>query len=74
MVAEANSHSESVISIHEEVGIMSTPSEVIWENTTPKDIRVDDGLSHRMDRNRALGNAVVPLQAKEAFKELMGIK
>jgi hypothetical protein len=27
-----------------------------------------------VDRIRALGNAVVPQQAKEAFKILMGIK
>lgn len=34
---------------------------------------VDDGISHRVDRVGALGNAVVPQQAKKAFKELIGI-
>lgn len=35
--------------------------------------RVVNGLPHRVDRIRCLGNAVVPLQAQEAFKELMGL-
>jgi DNA (cytosine-5)-methyltransferase 1 len=36
--------------------------------------RMDDDISFRMDRTKALGNAVVPEQAKEAFKELIGLK
>ena len=36
--------------------------------------RVDDGLSARMDRHHALGNAVVPIQAREAFVRLCGLK
>ncbi len=36
--------------------------------------RVAHGVSLRVDRLRRLGNAVVPLQAREAFEELMGIK
>lgn len=35
--------------------------------------RVDDGLRGRVDRLRALGNAVVPAQARRAFVELMGL-
>jgi DNA (cytosine-5)-methyltransferase 1 len=35
--------------------------------------RVANGVSFRVDRIRGLGNAVVPLQAREAFKKLMGL-
>jgi hypothetical protein len=35
---------------------------------------IDDGISPKTHRLRALGNSVVPLQAREAFKRLMGLK
>lgn len=35
--------------------------------------RVAHGVSLRVDRLKRLGNAVVPIQARQAFKELMGI-
>jgi DNA (cytosine-5)-methyltransferase 1 len=44
-----------------------------WE-TEPSVGRVVDGLPYRLERIRALGNSVVPQQAKEAFEILMGIK
>lgn len=43
-----------------------------WE-TEPNVGRVADGIPRRVDRIKGLGNAVVPLQAKTAFEELMGI-
>ena len=36
--------------------------------------RMAHGVSRRVDRGRALGNAVVPAQAREAFERLMGLK
>ncbi len=45
-----------------------------WWTTEPNVGRVGHGIPFRVDRIRGLGNAVVPLCAKEAFKELMGIK
>ena len=38
----------------------------------PSICRVVNGLPHRVDRIKALGNSVVPLQVREAFKLLMG--
>ena len=43
-----------------------------WE-VEPSICRVADGIPNRMDRIKALGNAVVPEQAKKAFKILMGM-
>lgn len=40
---------------------------------TPRVGRAGDDVPDRMDRHRALGNAVVPLQAREAFMRLIGI-
>ena len=45
-----------------------------WWQTEPDVGRVVDGLPARVDRLRGLGNAVVPAQAREAFRRLMGIK
>lgn len=43
-----------------------------WE-AEPSVGRVVDGFPNRVDRIKCLGNAVVPLQAKKAFKMLAGI-
>lgn len=45
-----------------------------WWAIEPNVDRVVNGLPFRVDRIRGLGNAVVPAQAREAFKRLMGIK
>ncbi len=44
-----------------------------WWATEPNVGRVVDGLPFRVDRIKCLGNSVVPLQAREAFKILMGL-
>lgn len=44
-----------------------------WWEVEPSVGRVVDGLPNRMDRLTCLGNSVVPKQAKEAFKRLMGV-
>jgi hypothetical protein len=36
--------------------------------------RVVDGSAFRVDRIKALGNGVVPLQVKTAFEILMGLQ
>lgn len=45
-----------------------------WWAVEPDVGRVAHGVPLRLDRLKRLGNAVVPLQAREAFKELMGIR
>lgn len=42
--------------------------------TEPDVGRVANGIPFRVDRIRGLGNSVVPLQAREAFKKLMGVE
>ena len=44
-----------------------------WWSTEPNVGRVVNGLAHRVDRVKALGNGVVPLQVKTAFEKLIGI-
>lgn len=44
-----------------------------WE-TEPDVARVANGIPNQLDRIRALGNAVVPNQAKLAFEILIGLK
>jgi DNA (cytosine-5)-methyltransferase 1 len=50
------------------------PSGGGWWATEPDVGRVAHGVPFRVDRLRALGNAVVPAQAREAFERLIGLK
>lgn len=45
-----------------------------WVQAPSKDRRMDDGIPYSVDSVRALGNSVVPAQAREAFERLMGLK
>lgn len=45
-----------------------------WWLSEPDVGRVDNGTAFRVDRIKAIGNGVVPLQVKTAFEKLMGIK
>jgi len=44
-----------------------------WWAIEPDVGRVANGIQHRAHRIKALGNSVVPLQAREAFMRLMGL-
>lgn len=50
------------------------PPDYDWWKSEPRISRVDDGTPLRVDRVRALGNAVVPQCAKKAFETLMGLR
>lgn len=45
-----------------------------WSNKVDARIlRMADGTSHRVDRIKAIGGGVVPLQVEKAFRLLMGL-
>lgn len=45
-----------------------------WWSVEPNVGRVVNGTPFRVDRIKALGNGVVPLQVKTAFEKLMGLE
>lgn len=45
-----------------------------WWSSEPNVGRVVNGLTFRVDRIKALGNGVVPLQVEKAFEKLMGLE
>ena len=58
-VAYANGESEPCRSLDGEMARISSHDGGIWP-ALPESVGMDDGISRRMDRLRALGNAVVP--------------
>lgn len=44
-----------------------------WQEAVSRVCRTSDGVPCQVDRIKSLGNAVVPIQTKEAFKILMGL-
>lgn len=57
----------------QEQGEANTVTGAIGWPTVAAVCGADDGIQHRVDRIKCLGNSVVPQCAKEAFKRLMGI-
>ncbi len=60
-------------SLNEESCNYKLPDMECW-GAFARSMRKIDGIPYKMDRITALGNSVVPAQAKEAFKILMGMK
>lgn len=76
-VAHADGEGESALPVHEQMGRVSEPATHCgWRGGPPVSpiCGVDDGVPRRMDRLRALGNAVVPQCAEVVgwmIRELM---
>jgi DNA (cytosine-5)-methyltransferase 1 len=72
-VAYPHGSRESVLAFDEEVAGVSTPTADGRHGwlPSPDDVRADDGVPHRVERLRALGNAVVPQVAEFIGQQLL---
>ena len=70
-VAHADNKSKLQSRIYEEVAIMRKIFKTAWskENYT-RTLRVYDGIPHRVDRLKSLGNAIVPQLAAEIMRAI----
>ena len=59
LVADTHSHGESRRAVDAEMAELCRDAGGFWP-AIPESVGMDDGISSRMDRLRALGNAVVP--------------
>ena len=76
-VAATNRKGQSTGTLDAQVDGLSKSPEVSWRDwgpPPPEALGVDDGVPCGVERLRAVGNAVVPVQAREAFKILTGLK
>lgn len=74
MVADANSNSESLLTLDAEVAQLRPVSgrdSRDWRQPPPRTLLLDDGLPNRMGQNDAYGNAVVPAVAEWIGSHLM---
>jgi DNA (cytosine-5)-methyltransferase 1 len=71
LVGDSHPDSKSAQPVNAEVAVLPTlPGGIPWA-AVPNHLGVDDGVPNRMDRLRALGNAVVP-QCAEVIGRLVG--
>ncbi len=71
----ANSQGKSACTTNEEMGVMSSVQKSAPSWPSPPSIcRVDDGLPQRLDRNRSLGNSVVPQCAEVVGHIIKGLE
>ncbi len=74
--AKADGDRESTSPLDAKVAVMPSPPGLGWRDWGAPEtaaLGVDDGIPCGMDRLRGLGNAVVPAQAREAFRRLSGL-
>lgn len=72
LLADSDGNSECRLTLNVKMAQSSSISALPgWIPGDTKFVGMDDGLPHRMDRLKALGNAVVPAQARMAFDFLI---
>jgi DNA (cytosine-5)-methyltransferase 1 len=69
LLAYTDVHSKFCSTVNAETQRLSQLCNSVWQ-TIPDQLRVFDGVAHRMDRLKALGNGQVPLVAAVAFLKL----
>jgi DNA (cytosine-5)-methyltransferase 1 len=69
LLAYTNNYSQLRLSKYAEAQELPQFRNSVWE-TNPEELRVPHGISNRMDRLKALGNAQVPIVAAIAFLKL----
>lgn len=76
-VAASNRQGESTLALDAEVAGMSPIAgfgRENWREPPSRALGVADGIPERMERLRACGNAVVPLQAREGFRRFIRMR
>jgi len=72
LLGDSNSHGESMGAEHGEVGRMSIPCRGVWPAPDRGGLRARNGLAHRLDRMRTIGNGQIPAVAALAWHVLGG--
>jgi DNA (cytosine-5)-methyltransferase 1 len=71
LLAYTNGNSKSRFSLNAEVAsIPEIPRLVAWETDLSTTLGMEDGISYRMDRLKALGNSIVPQIAELLFRQI----
>jgi DNA (cytosine-5)-methyltransferase 1 len=70
LLAYTDYYSQLCSAIDAETPVLPKLCNSVWETYT-EELRVPDGLAHRMDRLKALGNGQVPIVAAVAFTRLI---
>lgn len=75
LAIDADGNRESDVQEHVEVAGLSRHSGAPWrEDDLARVLRMDDGLAHRVDRLKALGNGQVPIVAATAWRRLTNLQ
>jgi hypothetical protein len=70
MVAYSYREGESRSALDEKMACISGIPAMDWAEINPRALGGDDGISHRVDRLKCLGNSIVPQEAELIFRNL----